>query len=208
MRTLLAITLLGAAVAGCGSSNEKPAATTTPGRTATPQPVATADLSGYSEGVRTFYAGIPAQPPDDPEAATEAEYFQPPKPAQARLGETITLTGSNIGVRLRVTVTGVERTGSHTAVHLHLVNDGIAVYDAPLENATLAYADGKPLAVAHGAKAKCSARMLPTLRLDVSRSADGCLLFPAKGDETPQRVQIALETVPAAAGGIWNLDAR
>ena len=46
---------------------------------------------------------VPAQSNED----VEEEYHQPPKPASADLGETITLTGNNIGVRLRVTPTAL-----------------------------------------------------------------------------------------------------
>ena len=42
------------------------------------------------------------------------------------MGETITLTGTNIGVRMRVTVTGVERVDSWQAVDLELESTGIA----------------------------------------------------------------------------------
>ena len=38
----------------------------------------------------------------------EAEYHQPPRPATGGVGDTITLTGSNIGVRMRVTLTGLS----------------------------------------------------------------------------------------------------
>src|SRR3954452_8581860 len=101
--TLLTITVLAAALAGCGSSStQPPASTPTPTRTA--KAVATVDLSGYSDGVQKFYEGIPLLPPDDPEEATEAEYNKPPDPAEAKVGGTITLTGVNIGVRLKVKV--------------------------------------------------------------------------------------------------------
>ena len=41
------------------------------------------------------------------------------------------------------------------------------------------------------------------MRLDVSRQARGCVLFPATND--PQELQLALEQVPAEAGGRWEL---
>src|SRR3954454_10958549 len=97
--TLLAITVLAVALAACGSSKQTPApAAVTPTATQTPRAVATADLSGYSDGVQRYYDGIPAEPPEDPEEATEAEYNKPPDPAEAPVGRTITLTGTNIGV--------------------------------------------------------------------------------------------------------------
>ena len=62
--------------------------------------------------MKDFYGGThPVAEEGSPEAVEE-EYHQPPKPAEAGLGETITLTGTNIGVRLRVTVTGVKRVSS------------------------------------------------------------------------------------------------
>jgi hypothetical protein len=188
MRTLLLTILLAAFVAGCGAS-EKPAATPRPD-----------PLAGYSEGVRNFYGGAPLEAQGDPDAGVEAEYHQPPVPAEAKLGGTITLTGTNIGVRLRVTVTGVERRGSRVAVSLKLANDGIAVYEAPLDQAAVTYGDGAPVK----AVGSCQKRFA-ALRLDVSRHTSGCLLFPASGDALPERLQLALETVPVEAGGIWNL---
>ncbi len=74
----------------------------------------------------------------------------------ASVGEPITLTGTNIGVRMRVTVTGVERTGSWWAVNLTMENIGIAVHDSELTNAALTFPDGKSQGIAEGAKASCS----------------------------------------------------
>ena len=128
-----------------------------------------------------------------------------PKPAVASVGEPITLTGTNIGVRMRVTVTGVERTGSWWAVNLTMENIGIAVHDSELTNAALTFPDGKSQGIAEGAKASCSNGFDAVVRLDVSATGSGCLLFPANGSETPSRFQLALETVPVAVGGIWNL---
>jgi hypothetical protein len=122
------------------------------------------------------------------------------------VGESITLTGTNIGIRQKVTVTKVERLGEHTAVHLELVNTGIAVYEAPLRNASVTYADGDPVGVDEGAREACSKGMeSDTWRNDVGRTKIGCLLFPTQGDLPPERFQLALEIVPTTAGGIWNL---
>src|SRR4051812_47220452 len=124
-KALAATLVLIAALTGCGST-ERP-------RVATPTPTADDSLAGYSEGVRTYYGGEHLDTGDDPNADVEAQYHQPPKPAEARLGGAITLTGSNIGVRMRVTVTAVHavRAGGKrlTAVDLTLANTGIAVYD-------------------------------------------------------------------------------
>jgi hypothetical protein len=207
MRTLLGTILLTVLLTGCGE--KKQAGTTPPD--ATPEATAAArtedpDLAGYSQGVKDYYVEIHNEPTGDPESDIESEYHQPPRPAEAGLGETITLTGTNIGIRLRVTVTKVERVGDHTAVQLKLRNTGVAVYEAPLHNAAVTYPGGEPVAVDKGARATCSHTLdSDTLRIDVGRSRTGCLLFPAEGRTVPERFQLALEIVPAAAGGIWNL---
>ena len=59
------------------------------------------DLAGYSQGVKDYYVEIHNEPTGDAETDVETEYHQPPRPAEAGLGETITLTGTNIGIRLR-----------------------------------------------------------------------------------------------------------
>ena len=105
-------------------------------------------------------------------------------------------------------MTKVDRTGDYTAVHLKLENTGITVYEAPLRNAAVSYADGDPVGVAEGASAKCSKGLdQDPWRNDVGRTKTGCLLFPAHGDLPPERFQLALEIVPTTAGGIWNLGA-
>jgi hypothetical protein len=208
MRKLLGTVLLAVLLAGCGE--KKQAATTTPEAKATATATATKredpDLAGYSQGVKDYYVEIHNEPTGDAETDIETEYHQPPRPAQAGLGETITLTGTNIGIRLRATVTKVERVGSHTAVHVKLRNTGITVYEAPLQNAAVTFPGGAPVPVDKGARASCSNNFdSDTLRIDVARSRTGCLLFKAGGREQPQRFQLALEIVPTEAGGIWNL---
>jgi hypothetical protein len=194
-------------LAGCGGDKQADA-------TPTPTPTATAaqtrpedpDLAGYSEGVKDYYVEIHNEPTGDEHVDVEAEYHQPPKPAEAGLGDAITLTGTNIGIRQKVTVTKVDRTGDHTAVHLELENTGITVYEAPLRNASVTYPGGKTVEVAEGASADCSNGFEgDPVRNDVGRVKKGCLLFPAEGDAKPERFQLALEIVPTAAGGIWNL---
>jgi hypothetical protein len=198
MRNAVLIPLLAAALTACGGS-DKPPATPTP--TATPADA----LAGYSEGVRSYYGGAAA----DPHGGVEAEYHQPPKPAEATVGEPITLTGSNIGVRMDVTVTGtrtVRVSGeAYTAVELELESTGITVYEGELRNATLTYPEGDPLGVAEGVRAPCSNGLDTAIRVDVGDTLKGCLVFPAQSDVAPERLQLALETVPAEAGGIWTL---
>src|SRR4051812_18064368 len=108
MHKAVLILVLVALVAGCG--DDKPEPTPTPSVTTTATAAPTGDpLAGYSEGVRKYYAGADLAAPDDPNADPEVKYFQPPRPANAGLGETIRLTGSNIGVQVDVTATGVKQ---------------------------------------------------------------------------------------------------
>ena len=62
--------------------NESPSA-------ATPAPTATAEdeheLEGYSQGVKDYYGGA-HEHADDEAGNIEAEYHQPPKPAEAGVG--------------------------------------------------------------------------------------------------------------------------
>jgi hypothetical protein len=186
---------LAALLAGCGESEPAP----------TPAPRATG-LEGYSQGVRDYYVAVHPVPPDDSHAAVEAEYHQPPKPAEAGVGEAITLTGTNIGVRLRATVKRVRDAGAYTAVDLALENTGITVYEAPLRQAALTLPDGRTVPLEPGARAGCSHGLdAERVRIDVGKKRTGCLLFPRAGDEAPERLQLALEIVPTEAGGIWNL---
>lgn len=207
MRKLVLIALLGV-LAGCGGEDKGSTAMPDGGGQATPAATPEHDLEGYSQGVIDYY-GDPHEHADDETGDIEAEYHQPPKPAEAGMGETITLTGTNIGVRMDVTVAGVERVADDlVAVNLKLHNTGITVYEAPLEHATVTYPGGEPQGVALDASAECSNKFDDVLRIDVDRRRTGCLLFPASNDALPERFQLALESVPVEAGGIWNLSAR
>ncbi len=201
MRKLLASVVLALAFGACGDNDRA--------NTPTPTPTAAeADrLEGYSQGVKDFY-GTDAHPETEEGSIedVEAEYHQPPKPAEAGLGGTITLTGTNIGVRLRVTVTGVKRVSKYLAVDLAFESTGITNYEGPFESAAVTYGDGTPKRVVEGATASCSKDITqPTVFIPVGAKARGCLLFPPSGSRTPDRFQLALETVPVEAGGIWNL---
>ena len=199
MRKLLASVALALALGACGDND----------RADTPTPTATvADpLEGYSEGVKKYY-GTDVQPEaeEGSNEDVEAEYHQPPKPAEAGLGETITLTGSNIGVRLRVTVTGLKRESDYQAVELELESTGITNYEAPISSATLTYGDGEPQPLVEGATAPCSNELgFPSIYIPTGGKVSGCLLFEPSESGEPTRFQLALETVPVEAGGIWNL---
>ncbi|GEM_PF-6319905 len=198
MRKLFAILALSSLLAACGGNGDDPEP-----QAATPAPTETEagphDLEGYSEGVLKYYG----DPHDHVEGGNvEAEYHQPPKPAEAAVGEMITLTGTNIGVRLEVTLKSVKRDGDRTQVRLHLRNNGIAVYEGPLQNAELTFAGGDTQPAL--TDETCS-RDFDTsyLRMDVDDERTVCLLF--EGADEPERLQLALEAVPTDAGGIWNL---
>jgi hypothetical protein len=56
-----------------------------------------------------------------------------------------------------------------------------------------------------GVKAACSRGFDDVVRIDVGASARGCLLFQVPASARPRQFQLALEQVPAAAGGRWRL---
>ena len=133
-------------LAGCGGGDKQdPEPTTPPPATPTATVAAGDPLAGYSEGVRNYYSGADPSAVDDPNADAEVRYFQPPRPGEAKLGETITLTGSNIGVETAATVTKVEAVPvdgeEYTAVELELDNGvgGITVLDSEMKSATLTF---------------------------------------------------------------------
>jgi hypothetical protein len=219
------IGVLAVLLAGCGSNDSeksaaKPAAEATATATATPEATATASPTptpepfekGHSRAVRRFYGGGKAPVP--PWSDVEAEYHQPPRPATGGIGDTITLTGTNIGVRLRTTVTGLvdparatESPGPgkrYVGVQLRLRSTGIAIHDSPLESARLRYEGGAAKPVL-GVKAGCSNGFDGTVRIDVGLKARGCLLFEVPENAEPREFVLALETVPPPAGGRWRL---
>jgi hypothetical protein len=200
--------LLALALGACGDKDAATRATpTTPPKVTAPlSPEEAEELEGYSQGVKDYYGGAHPEAEEGTHAGVEAEYHQPPKPAEAGLGETITLTGSNIGVRLRVTVTDVKPGSKHTAVELEFESTGITNYEGELRNAALTYADGEPQRRDERATASCLKDLAQTvIFIPVGGKASGCLLFPPSESGEPQRFQLALETVPVEAGGIWNL---
>ncbi len=204
MRKLLASAVLALALGACGDNDRANHPVPTP----TPTAAEADPLEGYSQGVKDFYGGSDVHPETEEGSLEdiEAEYHQPPKPAEAGLGETITLTGSNIGVRMRVTVTGVKRVSSYQAVELELENTGITNYQGALTSAALTYGDGEPQPLVEGATAPCSKDLgFEMIFIPVSGKASGCLLFAPSESGEPERFQLALETVPVTAGGIWNL---
>ena len=151
MRNSLILFAFVVILAGCGGDNDDPAPqASTPAaeeeRTEDGK-VHEPDLAGASEGVKKYYGDAHVDQGGDESADVEAEYHQPPQPPVVGLGETITLTGSNIGIRQEVTLDRVKRAGNRTEVTLSLENTGIAVYEAPLQNASLTYAGGKTVPV-------------------------------------------------------------
>jgi hypothetical protein len=212
----VAITVLAALVAGCGS--EERAATSPPAPTATaadsPEHEAPHGFEpGHTAAVRRYY-GEPHEH-DGENASIEAKFHQPPKPATGGIGDTIVLTGTNIGVRVRATVTGVSepaeverraRPGKRwLAVGLRLRVTGIAILEDQLRQAVVSYAPGGKARVVAGVKASCSNGMDELIRVDVGHRARGCLLFEVPEDARPRELQLALEQVPAEAGGRWSL---
>lgn len=216
LKLLGAIAVLAALVGGCGSDEPTASATPTPTATETPAPEATPARQGFEKGhnaaVRAFYGGDEGPEPLDGDV--EAEYHQPPRPATGGIGDTITLTGTNIGVRLRTTVTGLvdparatesPRPGKrYVGVQLRLRSTGIAIHDSALKSARLRYEGGAAKPVL-GVKAGCSNGFDGTVRIDVGLKARGCLLFEVPENAEPREFVLALETVPPAAGGRWRL---
>jgi len=209
---LIAALVSVALLVGCGSDDPPaPAA-------AAPTPEAEAETHdfepGHAKAVRDYY-GTPHSHSEEPApefgGETEADYHKPPHPARGEIGDTITLTGVNLGVRMRVTVTGVAdparrvvrraRDGRRfVAVRLRLRNTGIAIFESELREATLA-----GVRTSSGVRAGCSNGFDRDLRIDVDGSARGCILFELPRNRRAGELSLALEQVPAAAGGRWSL---
>jgi hypothetical protein len=179
---LIATAVLTVLIAGCGSNTSQ--------QTAAPTPEPTA----------TFWKG---------NVDVEEEYNRPPEPPTGGIGDTITLTGTNIGVRMRVTVTGlVDRTGPgrrYLGVKLRMRSTGIALYEAELRNAVVRYADGKRARAAFGVKGACSNGFQGHMRVGDGGPVAGCVLFRRPDDAEPKTMRLALETKPVAGGGLWRL---
>ena len=187
------------------SGSRRPTASSSRSRPCPSRP-AGSGTSGEAAGSPAAGAGVPVgEFPDN----TEEAFHQPPKPAEAGMDETITLTGTNLGIRMKVTVTGTEtvRAGSERceAVNLRLENTGVAIHDDEFREATVTYADGDPQALVKGVKAGCSNGFDKVERIDVGETVSGRLLFPASGLGAPSTFQMAFELIPVTAGGIWKL---
>ena len=218
LKWLGAIAVLAALLAGCGSGDPQPRASNGPTATPTPPPAPEPEAEhgfqkGHSKAVRRYYG----HEHDEAEAhgSIEAEYHRPPHPATGGTGDTITLTATNIGVRIRVTLEGLAdpvaaarppRDGlRHVGVRLRLRSTGIAILEDDLDNALLTYGDGRRTRAITGVKAECSNGFHRIVRLDVSRRARGCVLFAVPAAARPRQFQLGLEQVPAVAGGRWRL---
>jgi hypothetical protein len=175
--------VVAALVCGCGSKEKSQASAAA---APTPEP--------------TFWQG---------DTDVEEEYNQPPKPASGGVGDTITMNGSNIGVRLRVTVTGLEeRTGPggrYLGVKLRLRNTGIAVFESELRSAVVRYANGHRARAAFGVKARCSHGFQRHLRFDVGNQVTGCLVFRRPAGAQARTLRFALESHAPSEGGLWRL---
>jgi hypothetical protein len=216
MKVLGAIAVVAALAAGCGSGDDQESAAArttvaTPAPTASPEPGTGHGFEkGHSRAVREYYGDV-----HGPEAGVEGEYHQPPSPATGGIGDTITLTGANIGVRFDVTVTGLidpattaqrPREGMrYVGVGLQMVSTGITILDDELDDGLLRYgARGRAPAVL-GVKAGCSNGFQRVIRIEVGLAAQGCMLFEVPTSARPRQFQLALEQVPAQAGGRWRL---
>ncbi len=217
-KVLVGLVALAAVASGCGS--DEPSRAAAPAATPTPTPAATPETeehkpvfeSGHNRAVREYYGS--AHSHEGGTGSIEAEYHQPPKPATGEVGDAITLTGSNIGVRVRVTVTGVTdpvttarppRPGKRwVAVGLRLRTTGITILEDDLNNATVSYRGGKAQSVL-GNKAPCSNGLQDYMRIDVARTKRGCLVFELPESARPRELALALEQVPVEAGGRWSM---
>jgi hypothetical protein len=216
-KLLGAIAVLVAVTAGCGSSEGEQVSSAAPTPTPTPTPEPTPQLEehhrfekGHTRAVREYYGDT-----HGPEGGIEAEYHQPPMPPTGRIGDTITLTGTNVGVRLDVKVTGLvdpataarsARDGMrYVGVALQTDNTGITIHDDTFDNALLrSDARGRARPVM-GVKANCSNGFHRVVRIEPSAGARGCVLFEVRNSARPREFQLALEQVPPEAGGRWRL---
>jgi hypothetical protein len=212
LKLLGAIAALAALSAGCGSGEQAlSAATPAPTPTASPEPKAEHRFEkGHSRAVREYYGDSHGE-----DGGVEAEYHQPPRPATGGIGDTITLTGTNIGVREEVTLTRLvdpataaqpAREGMrYVGVGLRVVSSGITVHDDLIDQALLRYgAKGRARPVM-GVKASCSHGFQRIVRIDASGRARGCVLFELPESAHPRQFLLALEQVPPEAGGRWRL---
>jgi len=217
LKLLGAVAVLVVIAAGCGGDDPQPSAASEPRATPTVsahEPAAAGPTwdPEHSDAVRAYYGGGDGPPPIDGDV--EAEYHQPPRPATGGIGDTITLTGTNIGVRLRVTVTGVVdpiRTAESTragmryvGVGLRLRSTGGAIHDTEIRSALLRYGGGEAQPML-GVRSECSNGFEETVRIEVGARTRGCLLFELPESAKPRQLLFALETVPATAGGRWRL---
>jgi hypothetical protein len=214
---MAALVVIVAGAAGCGSGSPAAAPTPEPAPTEAAA-AATGYEPGHSRAVREYY-GDARHPPEGAAefgGETEEEYRRPPRPASGGIGDAITLTGTNLGVRMRVTVTGVadpvrSRTRPagagrrYVGVKLRMRNTGVAIFESELREATLGERAGPRSRAVVGVRSSCSRGFEGPLRIDVGGSARGCVLFALPAGRRAEVLHLALEQVPAAAGGRWSL---
>jgi hypothetical protein len=209
------IAVLAAVAGGCGSDEPAPSAGTPAANEAAPEPAATVQgfEPGHSEAVREFYGGDEGVPAD-PNSDVEAEFHQPPRPAVGGIGDTITLTGLNIGVRIDVTLTRLvdpaetarppRRGMRYVGVALRMVSTGGANHESRLVSARLRYG-GRAAEPVFGVEAKCSRGFDGVVVVEVGRRARGCLLLQVPERARLREFTLALEQLAAAVGGRWRL---
>jgi hypothetical protein len=170
---------------------------------------------GHSRAVREYY-GEPHEHEESELGESEADYHQPPRPARGGIGDRITLTGTNLGIRLAITVTGLSDPAPKpskpapagrrwVAVDLTLRHTGVAIFESELRAAVVHTSAGGRVRAARGVKAGCSNGFDGLLRIEPLSRARGCLLFAVPRSAQPVLLQLALEQVPPAAGGRWRL---
>lgn len=215
---LLPLMILGLLAAGCGDGDRAETAAT-PAPPAAEEHGAEAEHDfepGHSKAVREYYGAAHSHGETGGFGGeTEAEYHVPPHPASGGLGDTIVLTGVNLGVRMAVKVTAV--TGPVRAAHaapagkryvgirLRMKNTGVAIFESTLREAVVTDDRGRRARVVTELEAGCSNGLHTLVRIDVGDRAAGCLLFALPDGRRPQTLELALEQVPAAAGGRWSL---
>ena len=178
MRKLFVLIAFAALLAGCGDGKDD-----TPPAAATPAPTeveaASTTSTATREGVKDYYGAVhDQQRRRRSDAAIEAEYHQPPKPAEAGLGEPITLTGDEH----RRAARGDRDQGRHRTAGR-----------AP---------QARQRPASHAASTTARDRRTTAPVADARRSTSRRVLRPVPEGDASRRASLALEQVPAEAGDL------